>query len=74
MGTDLLPKFIREHYYVREWKHACAVLSGDFPKEFQDVIDVFTNFRLLKSWIAVPGGSKTKVAGAIDEALSLIHI
>jgi hypothetical protein len=30
MGTDLLPAFIREHYEVHEWKHACAILHQDF--------------------------------------------
>jgi hypothetical protein len=65
----LLPPFIRKNYEVLEWKHACAVLKGDFPKEFQDVIDVFSSFRLLKSWINVAGGRKSKVSEAIDSAL-----
>jgi hypothetical protein len=33
MTTDLLPSFIREHYEVHEWKHACAILAQDFPQE-----------------------------------------
>lgn len=70
MGIELLPDFIRQNYEVLEWKHACAVLRGDFPEEFQDVIDVFTNFRLLKSWISVGGGSKSGVSKAIDSALA----
>jgi hypothetical protein len=69
MGIMLLPPFIRKNYEVLEWKHACAVLKGDFPKEFQDVIDVFSSFRLLKSWINVAGGRKSKVSEAIDSAL-----
>ena len=69
MGTKLLPPFIRKNFQVLEWKHACAVLKSDYPEEFQDVIDVFSSFRLLKSWINVGGGSKSKVSGAIDSAL-----
>lgn len=69
MGIELLPPFIRKNYEVLEWKHACAVLKSDFPSEFQDVIAVFSNFRLRKSWISVGGGSKSKVAEAIDSAL-----
>ena len=58
MGIELLPSVIRTNYSVLEWKHACAVLKADFPKEFKDVIDVFTEFRLRKSWITVGGGRK----------------
>ncbi len=66
MVTDLLPDFIREHYEVHEWRHACAILYKDFPAEWRDVCDVLTDFRLQKSHIAVPGGSKALVAQAID--------
>ncbi len=69
MGIDILPKFIRENYEVHEWKHAIAVLKTDFPEEFQEVIDVLTEFRLRKSWIEVGGGRKSKVSNAIDDSL-----
>jgi hypothetical protein len=26
MGVVLLPEFIRTHYEVKEWRHACAIL------------------------------------------------
>lgn len=69
MGTKLLPKFVRENYEVHEWKHACAILKQDFPKEWQDIIAVLQDFRLNKSWITHPGGSKSKVSGFIDKYL-----
>lgn len=69
MGTDLLPDFIRAHFEVHEWKHACAILKQDFPAEWQDLCEVLTAFRLRRSWIAVGGGSKSRVSAAIDEAL-----
>jgi hypothetical protein len=65
---DLLPPFIRDNYEVHEWKHACAVLSTDFPHEWKDICDVFTKFRLKRSHIAVPGGRKSLVADSIDKA------
>lgn len=68
MGIDLLPRFLREHDQVQEWKHACAVLAGDFPEEFDDIVEVLTAFRLCKSAIAVGGGNKSDVAGQIDAA------
>ena len=69
MGTELLPAFLRENYEIHEWKHAAAILKGDFPDQWQDVIDVLTGFRLNRSWITVGGGRKSKVSEAIDSAL-----
>jgi hypothetical protein len=46
MGIELLPEFIREHYELHEWKHACAILKEDFPQEWQDILSVLHEFRL----------------------------
>lgn len=70
MGVELLPDFIKEHYFVREWKHACAILSQDFPTEWTEICEVLTQFRLRKSAIAVGGGNKSDVAGTIDAAFA----
>lgn len=69
MSLSLLPQFIRDHYEVYEWKHACAILKEDFSQEWQDIIDLLTVFRLRKSWIVNPGGSKSLVAAYIDNFL-----
>jgi hypothetical protein len=68
MAINQLPPFIRTHYEVHEWKHAIAILSQDYPNEWRDIIEVLTNFRLLKSAINVGGGRKSGVAGALDSA------
>jgi hypothetical protein len=70
MGIEQLPVFIRQHYELHEWKHACAILKNDFPQEWIDVIDVLTKFRLKKSWIAVGGGRKSLGADWVDRALT----
>lgn len=67
MGLELLPKFIRDNYEVYEWKHACAVLSSDFPSEWKDLIELLNSFKLKKSWITKPAGNKSQIAKAIDE-------
>lgn len=69
MSTDLLPTFILEHYEVHEWKHACAILKEDFPREWNDIVSLLTEFRLKKSWITNPGGRKSKVSEYIDSYL-----
>lgn len=69
MGTDLLPEFILANYEIHEWKHACSILKTDFPKEWDDILDLLNYFRFRKSWINTSGGSKSKVSGAIDSFL-----
>ncbi len=70
MGIDLLPEFIRVHYEVHEWKHACAVLATDFPSEWQDIVVVLSEFRLRQSAIAEPGGQRSVVARDFDTAFT----
>lgn len=69
MGIDLLPEFILEYYEVHEWKHACAILKQDFPAEWNDVVEVLSQFKLHKSWITVGGKNKSQVSGSIDSEL-----
>ncbi len=68
MGIDLLPAEIRRLYEAYEWKHACAVLTSDFPREWGDLIDVLTAFRLRHDHLVKPGGRKSAVAATLDEA------
>ena len=69
MGITSLPDFIRSHYEVHEWKHACAILEKDFPSEWADICNALSDFRLRRSWVSVGGGRKSGVAKAIDSAL-----
>lgn len=48
MSTDLLPEFIRTHYEVHEWKHACAILKQDFAAEWDDIVSVLTEVSLIE--------------------------
>lgn len=69
MGIDLIPKDIADKYEIHEWKHACAILSADFPNEWKDILDLLDQFVLCKSFIFEPGGRKSKVAIEIDAFL-----
>jgi len=65
-----LPKFVVDHYECHEWKHASAILSQDFPDEWQDLIALLTTFRLKRSWIAKGGGNKSQLSAFIDGFLA----
>lgn len=69
MLPQRLPEFVKANYEYHEWKHASAILSQDFPDEWQDILELLTRFRLRKSWIVSGGGNKSKVAAHIDEFL-----
>jgi len=68
MALESFPEFIRAHYEVREWKHACAILEGDFPAEWNDIVQVLTAFRLRKHDVLRPGGGKSPIAALLDSA------
>ena len=70
MALDQLPKFIRDNYTHKEWRHAPSILATDFPTLYADICDVLTRFRLRKSWIVVGGGSKTQIASWLDSELT----
>lgn len=70
MAIDDIPANLRNLYEVHEWRHASAVLVTDFPKEWADICEVLSNFRLIKSRVAVPGGSKSLISAALDGGLS----
>jgi hypothetical protein len=64
-----LPKAIRDHFEIHEWRHASAIFERDFPVEWSDVCDVLLRFRLCKSFLTTPGGRKSQVSEWIDSEL-----
>src|SRR2546422_942168 len=70
MGLELIPAPLRQQYCFDEREHACAILANDFPDEFTDILDCLNSFRLRRSYIATPGGSRSQVSVTIDGFLS----
>ena len=62
MAMELLPDDIHRTYEVHEWKHALAVLKGDFPHEFDDIVGILRNFQLRKSHVGIPGGNISPIS------------
>jgi len=65
-----LPPLIEQNYEVHEWKHAIAILRTDFPDEWNDIVAVLSEFRVARSHITEGGGSRSRVAQALDGAFS----
>ncbi len=66
MGVDLIPQHIHRRFQIEERRHACAILSNDFPDEFSDVLGCLKQFKLVRSEIVVGGGGKSKIAQRFD--------
>ena len=64
----LVPEDLRRLYEVREWRNAAGVLATACEPEWRDIIDVLSNFRLLRSEILAAGGRKSPIANQIDGA------
>lgn len=63
-----MPDDILDMYEVKEWNHAAAILTQDFPTEAGDIFHVLRSCRLRRSHIVVGGGGKTKFAQEMDAA------
>jgi len=72
MGLDLLPEDIRNKYEIHEWKHALAVLKGDFPQEFDEIIGVLRQFQLRKSHVGIPGGNITPISQFFNRSFAAV--
>jgi hypothetical protein len=70
MAITSLPEFLRLHYQIQEWKHAAAILCHEFPKAWEDIIDVLSNFRVRKSHVTVGGGGRSLVSRSLDGAFT----
>jgi len=64
-----IPRFVATNYEVHQWRHATAVLASDYPAEWRDILDVLSGFRLLRSEVSSPGGSKSGIAKHFDAKL-----
>jgi hypothetical protein len=70
MALAEIPEFIKSSYEIHEWKHASAILSQDFPNEWRDIVEVLTEFRLLRSDIIRPGGRLSPISDWFNSAFS----
>ena len=56
-----IPKDIKELYEVYDFKHAAAILSKEFPKEFIEICDALRQFKFSKSDILAAGGNESHI-------------
>lgn len=69
LPPGLLPDEILRTYEIHNWRNAAQVLSGAYPDEWEDVIDVLSRFVLHKSDVVTAGGRKSRISEGLDSAL-----
>jgi hypothetical protein len=61
-----LPADIVARYEVHEWRNGLAILAAAHPKEWRNILEVLRGFKLLKSDVMKPGGSKGLISSKLD--------
>ena len=77
LGDDMPPEdfaekweFVQRHYEIHDHQYALGTLNTDYPDEWYEIVDALYEFRLLRSEILDPGGSKSKIAMRVDGVLT----
>lgn len=63
----VLPSRISDRYELREVRDAAAVIKSTNPAEFEEIVEVLSDFKLTKRDILTPGGGKSPLAVRLDE-------
>jgi hypothetical protein len=66
MTSTRFSKKLHDRYEIYEWKHATAIMEGDFPNEWKDLLDMLNNFELKKTWCRKGGGNKSEISKWVD--------
>lgn len=62
----VLPSAARDHWEFMETNSAAAVMQAVCPTEWQDIVDVLSNYRLSAEFWLKPGGNRGDIAEQID--------
>lgn len=65
-NQSIVPNDIAARYEVHDWRNGLAILSVAHVQEWNDILAVLKGFRLTRSDILQPGGSKGLIARRLD--------
>jgi len=58
---DYIPLDLSELYEIHDFKHAAAILSKEFPVEFNEICNALRNFRFTTNDIMTSGGNESHI-------------
>ncbi|MGY6533869.1 MAG: BglII/BstYI family type II restriction endonuclease [Pararhodobacter sp.] len=62
----LFPSAILDKFEIHSYRNAASILANSFPDQFATLIDILTEFRITRTQIRTPGGSKGPIARYVD--------
>jgi hypothetical protein len=62
----VVPPDLSARFEVHEWRNGLAIMAAAHPAEWSNIIEVLRGFRLLKSDVLKPGGSKGLISSKLD--------
>ena len=63
---NVAPATLLERYEWREVRNAAAIVSATNPDEWQDLLDVLTDFRFVVDELVMAGGNKSDLTGRLE--------
>lgn len=70
MPTEhLIPPDLFEKYEIKEWRNATGILETACKAEWDEIVQVLREFRLLSSEVRVGGGNRSLISQRIDQPL-----
>jgi CRISPR-associated protein Csd2 len=71
MGWEkYIPKDIAQLYEIHDFRHAAAILSTEFPTEFEELCKALRKFRITKEDVIAPGGNESQIPKKFSDILS----
>lgn len=64
-----IPEDILELYEVHDFKHAAAIISKEFPKEFKEICHALRTFRFSIENITTAGGNESRIPKIFSDIL-----
>lgn len=58
---DYISQDIKDRYEIHDFKHAAAILSKEFPEEFNEICQALRKFRFTVEDVTTPGGSESQI-------------
>ena len=67
MATEyLIPDDLKILYTCREWRNATGVLQTACPAEWNEIVAILRDFRLLRSEVSAAGGGRSPISKGLD--------
>ena len=60
------PLPVRQKFEIHSYRNAATILSRNFPRQFEQIIDALEAFEITRTMIRSPGGNKGPIAKYVD--------